>query len=113
MESNHKQDEEQQQRIARRAFEKYEARGGEHGLDMDDWLEAEAELRDPGGESNETPTSSEMSSGATSAPTLDVGPSVPVDAGQSGERAGDVMVDVPAGEEQRGSQDLGTPGQQT
>ena len=31
--------------IARRAYELYEQRGGEHGHDMDDWLQAERELR--------------------------------------------------------------------
>jgi hypothetical protein len=31
--------------IARRAFELYETRGGEHGHDLDDWLQAERELR--------------------------------------------------------------------
>jgi hypothetical protein len=31
--------------IARRAFEVYCARGGGHGQDVDDWLEAERELK--------------------------------------------------------------------
>jgi Protein of unknown function (DUF2934) len=31
--------------IARRAFEVYCARGGQHGRDLDDWLQAERELR--------------------------------------------------------------------
>jgi hypothetical protein len=31
-------------RIARRARELYEARGGEHGRDLDDWLTAEREI---------------------------------------------------------------------
>jgi hypothetical protein len=31
--------------IARRAFELYERRGGEHGHDWDDWFQAETELR--------------------------------------------------------------------
>jgi hypothetical protein len=31
--------------IGRRAFELYLARGGEHGHDEDDWLQAEQELR--------------------------------------------------------------------
>jgi hypothetical protein len=34
--------------IAIRAYELYLARGGAHGYDMDDWLEAERQLRDPG-----------------------------------------------------------------
>lgn len=32
-------------RIAARAYELYLARGGTHGLDMEDWLLAERELR--------------------------------------------------------------------
>jgi succinate dehydrogenase flavin-adding protein (antitoxin of CptAB toxin-antitoxin module) len=32
--------------IARRAYELYEQRGGVHGHDLDDWLQAERELRD-------------------------------------------------------------------
>jgi len=32
--------------IARRAYELYEARGREHGHDLDDWLQAERELQD-------------------------------------------------------------------
>jgi len=31
--------------IARRAYELYESRGGGHGRDLDDWLEAERELK--------------------------------------------------------------------
>ncbi len=31
--------------IATRAYEKFLARGGEHGHDVDDWLQAESELR--------------------------------------------------------------------
>jgi hypothetical protein len=31
-------------RIARRAHEIYEARGGEHGKALDDWLQAEREI---------------------------------------------------------------------
>ena len=31
--------------IARRAYELFEQRGGEHGHDVDDWLQAERELR--------------------------------------------------------------------
>jgi hypothetical protein len=31
--------------IARRAYQLYEARGGEHGQDWDDWFQAERELR--------------------------------------------------------------------
>jgi hypothetical protein len=32
--------------VARRAYELYLARGGDHGFDMDDWIQAESELRD-------------------------------------------------------------------
>lgn len=31
-------------RIARRAYERFEERGGGHGRDIEDWLEAEREL---------------------------------------------------------------------
>lgn len=31
--------------IARRAYEIYQRRGGNHGADLDDWLEAERQLR--------------------------------------------------------------------
>ena len=34
--------------IARRAFEFYCERGGGHGRDVDDWLQAERELRSSG-----------------------------------------------------------------
>jgi hypothetical protein len=33
--------------IARRAYERYEMRGGEHGRDQEDWFEAERELNRP------------------------------------------------------------------
>ena len=32
--------------VARRAYELYRERGGKHGHDLDDWLQAERELRD-------------------------------------------------------------------
>jgi hypothetical protein len=32
------------ERISQRAFERFEARGGEHGRDQEDWFEAEREL---------------------------------------------------------------------
>lgn len=32
--------------IARRAYERYQERGGEHGHDQEDWFEAEQELDD-------------------------------------------------------------------
>ena len=31
--------------VARRAYEIYQRRGGDHGLDLDDWLAAERELK--------------------------------------------------------------------
>ena len=31
--------------IAKRAYEIYQSRGGSHGADLDDWLEAERQLR--------------------------------------------------------------------
>jgi len=33
--------------IERRAYELYLARGGVHGYDQDDWLQAERELKEP------------------------------------------------------------------
>jgi len=35
--------------IAARAHELFEARGGDHGRDMDDWLQAERELTEKNG----------------------------------------------------------------
>jgi hypothetical protein len=32
--------------VARRAYELYEHRGGEHGRDWDDWFQAEQEVRE-------------------------------------------------------------------
>lgn len=32
------------ERIAQRAYAIYERRGGEHGCDLDDWLQAEREI---------------------------------------------------------------------
>jgi hypothetical protein len=34
--------------IAQRAYELYLARGGAHGYDLEDWLEARRQLEDPG-----------------------------------------------------------------
>ena len=34
-----------QEEIRRRAYELYEQRGGEDGRELDDWLQAEAEVR--------------------------------------------------------------------
>ena len=36
--------------IARRAYERFEARGKEHGYDQEDWFEAEREVGDDSGE---------------------------------------------------------------
>ena len=36
--------------IARRAYERFEARGGEHGRDQEDWFNAEQELKGTRGE---------------------------------------------------------------
>ena len=33
--------------VARRAYDLYQARGSEPGADLDDWLRAERELREP------------------------------------------------------------------
>ena len=35
--------------IASRAYQLFQARGGEHGSDWEDWLQAERELRAAGG----------------------------------------------------------------
>jgi hypothetical protein len=32
------------ERLSRRAYQRFEERGGEHGRDMEDWFEAEREL---------------------------------------------------------------------
>jgi hypothetical protein len=40
--------------LERRAFELYEQRGGEHGHDWDDWLEAEREIRGAEAQSDST-----------------------------------------------------------
>jgi hypothetical protein len=38
------------ERIQRRAYDRYQERGGEHGRDQEDWFEAERENREPSGE---------------------------------------------------------------
>jgi len=40
------------EQVAARAFERFLARGGEHGHDVEDWLAAEEELRGAAGISN-------------------------------------------------------------
>lgn len=42
--AGHNTSESRMNRIARRAQEIYEARGGEHGRALDDWLQAEREI---------------------------------------------------------------------
>ena len=37
-------------RIAQRAYERFQMRGGEHGRDQEDWFEAERELKQSAGE---------------------------------------------------------------
>ena len=39
--------------IARRAYQRYQARGGEHGRDQEDWFEAEREMREDSGRSSD------------------------------------------------------------
>jgi hypothetical protein len=39
--------------IARRAYERYQARGGDHGRDQEDWFEAEREMRNNTGTSSD------------------------------------------------------------
>jgi hypothetical protein len=41
--------------VARRAYELYERRGGEHGRDWDDWFQAEQEIRERGPKSPSSP----------------------------------------------------------
>ncbi len=41
LDGNHQHDEEFYARVARKAYELFDQRGGEHGHDVDDWLEAE------------------------------------------------------------------------
>jgi len=40
----------EEERVAQRAYQRFEERGGEHGRDVEDWLEAERELRGSRGE---------------------------------------------------------------
>ena len=42
--------------IRRRAYELYEQRGGEHGHDVDDWLQAEEEITEMQGRSADVKT---------------------------------------------------------
>jgi hypothetical protein len=52
--------------VARRAYQRFEERGYEHGRDMDDWLEAERELRrgEQAGRSTERSTETDGSNEA-------------------------------------------------
>lgn len=38
------------ERVAHRAYERFQLRGGEHGRDQDDWFEAERDLTDRAGD---------------------------------------------------------------
>jgi hypothetical protein len=40
-------------KVAQRAFERFQMRGGNHGQDQEDWFEAERELKDESGEPSE------------------------------------------------------------
>ena len=40
------EDDRKRDEIARRAHERFQKRGGEHGRDQEDWLEAEREISD-------------------------------------------------------------------
>jgi len=46
----HQPAERDRERIARRAYERFEARGREHGHDQEDWFEAEREARERPGD---------------------------------------------------------------
>jgi hypothetical protein len=41
---------EREGRIAKRAYERFEERGREHGRDLEDWLDAEREIAESGSE---------------------------------------------------------------
>jgi hypothetical protein len=43
-ETNHESERASDDRIRQRAYERYEERGGGHGHDMEDWLEAERDM---------------------------------------------------------------------
>ena len=58
-------------RVAQRAYERYEARGRQDGNDMEDWLEAERELRQAGTSSRNTGSDGRTDS---SGPTARVNP---------------------------------------
>jgi hypothetical protein len=73
-------DKDREEAVRRRAYQRYEERGREEGRDVEAWLEAE---KQSAGEQEETP------------PVMGVGPNVPVDEGDVGERSGEVMVHVP------------------
>ncbi len=47
-----------QDKIAKRAYEKWQKRGCHHGGDLRDWLEAEAELKAEASKTKTPPTSS-------------------------------------------------------
>ena len=76
-------------RIELRAYAIYEARGGQHGLDEADWLQAEKEVR-----AETVGPESPVPQGA--------GPNVPIDSGGVGPKSGEVFPDVDEpGEEEK------------
>jgi hypothetical protein len=48
--ANSPEDAADRESIARRAYERFQMRGGEHGRDEDDWLAAEQEMNNTRGE---------------------------------------------------------------
>ena len=78
-------EEEVREQVARRAYELYLARGREPGHDVEDWLQAEAEITAGGGPEN--------------VPTLAMGPNVPRESRGEGERGHEVMTRPPDNEE--------------
>ena len=43
------------EQVAERAYQRFVERGSEYGRDVEDWLEAERELRDPEGRTPDEP----------------------------------------------------------
>ena len=57
---NPKRDERDQEDISRRAHERYQERGGQHGDDQSDWFEAEREVRERNRGEDEEPNGSDV-----------------------------------------------------
>lgn len=53
--------------VARRAYRRFEERGYEHGRDMDDWLEAEREVRQGGQAGRDSERAGRTSDGSNDA----------------------------------------------